>query len=538
MIPRPSHALEHLIESLKQQPETKRWFAFGDPTPGILEEMGRLREPAALLVLLEWINHNRDSIRTAAQKAAEQCIRGATPLILLQLESRIREFWIRYYSPPDQAASDTESVAGLRVATLSTNGRVRERAVRSLAARADLDSLPFILLRLNDWVGQVRAVAEQWFTSLGHQVDIARLIECLPIISALTERSRGTKSRLLLGLVARIESESTTRDLLRVAMESDPRTRRMAFDILARKGDFNDPHVQGSLLAASNPILGVMLIRQLRMVLSELPSEVVRRGLASRSAMLRRCVLYNLTREQVASLDSVLRTCLLDGSKGVRQFAQYHLSTTTSKAKVTADYETLIEKADTPPKMLAAAILGYHEMGGRWTPERYQTLLSHSSASVRQAAITVFADTHLAETLPLLVSSLNDCDSPAIAKVAFRTLKRHPQAVDIQKLENWACDLSKAESSRMRALALISRRGKWERLPILLRLLASDQALPQKRLPMHLESWLRSYNRSQVQPTPAQITEARQALSVVASRLSEPMRREFETLLQSVVCLV
>ena len=52
-------------------------------------------------------------------------------------------------------------LSALRSASLDANGFVREDAVKRLAKVATGEELPYLLLRLNDWVPQVRDAARE-----------------------------------------------------------------------------------------------------------------------------------------------------------------------------------------------------------------------------------------------------------------------------------------------------------------------------------------------------------------------------------------
>lgn len=528
-----SPPLRKLFEQLEEQPKAQKWLTSRDLVPEILEHIGLLQEPAAIPVLFDWFHHEKTAIRSAARKAAELCILATPPLLLIQLEVRVRGSWFRYYTP-EQAKYEAETAPAIRLASLSTNGRHRERAVRDMINQCDLSALPFILLRLNDWVDQVQQAAIQWFASFAGKIEVGAIVQCLPILSALQERTRSGTSKIVSMLVDRVTSESHPAQVLEVMMSADPRTRLLCFDILHKKGVLEDSTTQTKLLHAPNPILGVLLLKKLRLSRAEIPNELAKQALASRSAMVRRYALYHLTESQMSAQTPLLESCLTDDSKGVRQFAQYHLTRRRTKEELMLHYESVIESNVVSKHQLAAAIAGFHELGGQWPPERYEALANHPSVIVRRAVLTAFAKTHFDHALPWLLTLMDSRIAGSLNKVAFGLLRHQPQAVGIDQLKTWASDLSRSDVVRLRALSLIGLRGKWERLPVLVGLLHDSSGLFQERLQANIRAWLLSYNRSQVQPSRPQVENAKEAIKRVEAQLGAHMSRELLALLESV----
>ena len=93
-----------------------------------------------------------------------------SPLQLASLDQRVRG-WRNYahyelnnwqhLRPSDvgRLARSPYSASLLGLASFHFNGHVREAAVSELALRTDATELPFLLIRLNDWVPQVRELA-------------------------------------------------------------------------------------------------------------------------------------------------------------------------------------------------------------------------------------------------------------------------------------------------------------------------------------------------------------------------------------------
>jgi HEAT repeat protein len=457
-----------------------------------------------------------------------------SPQAILALESKIRASWSSYYE--QDRAYEADPAQAKRVSTLSANGRNREKAIRALAASADKGALPFILLRLNDWVPQVRTAAEKWFDTLGDLITAPDLVESLPILAALSERSQGASSKRVVLLLERVANEAPTEELVKSLLNGDPRARVLALLILTKKGLLEDFDMQARLLRHPDPIPAVLMMKSFRDQSRKLPSTTIRLALASRSAMIRRSALYQLSTTQLAEYQDLLPELLKDDSKGVRQFAQFHLTKSRPKEDVLAQYEALLSHPNTPARLVSVAIQGFHECGGKWPVERYELLAKHNSARVRQTIMSAFGSVWFEAALPWIRSVLESpIDSP-LAKTAYSLVRRQPHAVPLSVLRDWALDGHKTDAARFRALTLICNRSKCEQLPALLQLLQAYPALFGDRVRLRLQAWLADFNRSQIQPTRQQIEEAQRLLEGAAPHLDDMLKREFHALLSGIVC--
>ena len=124
--------------------------------------------------------------------------------------------------------SDELRRAVLAFASCNPNGHIREQAVKALANYKD--TLPFILLRCNDWVSQVQEAAETAFQHKLENASEQEILFALPFMEKLYKSSRCNYSKILLTMVATfIKNESLIKKALR---SPDARVRRNCIFIL------------------------------------------------------------------------------------------------------------------------------------------------------------------------------------------------------------------------------------------------------------------------------------------------------------------
>ncbi len=516
------------MECLRRKPG----FLMQSPVPEVLRRIAQHGDPAALPWLFDLIHSSTEKIRSAAEQAVEPLLSKLDARRLMELEHFIRESWTRFYSDAHSYRATTEH--GARLATLHSSGWIREKAVTALIRSGDPGALPFVLLRSNDWVAQVRKAADKWFAVHNASIPTFQLVESMPILAALTERSHGRDSSIVSTLLARLTVPAAVPMLMEWLPRSNARTRKMLFSLLALGGALQDADIQAVLMNHTDPIFGILLLKHLRQQSGELPAELLNRAMSAKSAILRRYALYCLSVDQLSRFTPLLSQALFDSAQGVRSFAQYHLLKQLSAGELQSRYAGVLQEQHVRNARLAACILGFHEAGGKWPASLYLELLQHRGMQVRAAVLRTFAATHFEEALPWLKAAFTSHEGSSLAKAAMAVFRKQPQAWTMTEIKSLLGEEHFA-AVRLRAYALLCRRGKWEQLPVLLDLLPDSSGVFEQRVLSQLWTWMDRYNQAQRQPTRVQIEQALAALDRVGDRGDSRLNAEFDSLLCSVV---
>lgn len=304
----------------------------------------------------------------------------------------------------------------LAIATCSPSGYVREQAVVQLAQTAvDGSELPFLLLRLNDWVAPVRFVAARaiqarivptyaraWVQNLGLLARIraggrsdhswiARPIEAL--LQAETSRSA-----LEAGLSAaatdvrrasvRIAAQAVAEDLLRIALrDTDPVTSRMASAALCK----------------------VLKGRPLQDVL-----DVMRKG----NAAARVLALETTCDHFPHRAEQELRAGLLDAATQVREVARFRWSKENLGALDFAAFYRA-EMNATAGDSFVTALRGLAEVGALDDAPVFRAFAKDPRARVREAAILGLGRVDGSRHIDLIEQALHDSNL-RVVKAAHR----------------------------------------------------------------------------------------------------------------------
>jgi hypothetical protein len=141
-----------------------------EPRLAAFEEIATSQETAAIPQLAGLLLDSRQDIREATARTVGTLVAALQIEDYAQLDQATRNEWAyestgtsawRRLKPSDvgQLWKLPSSVAAVGLISFHGSGFVRETAVNELANVFDGSELPFLLLRLNDWVGTVRESA-------------------------------------------------------------------------------------------------------------------------------------------------------------------------------------------------------------------------------------------------------------------------------------------------------------------------------------------------------------------------------------------
>jgi len=490
-----------------------------------VRELGNL---AALPYLLALAHSANSDVRDAVELTIAKLLPLASTDQLLELEALLRESWLKFYS--DGHDFRTEGHAGWKLSTLSASGWRREKAVLKLAETRDASALVFILLRLNDWVGQVRQAAELWIQHCKDSLPITQILECLPILAAMQERRQGSSSAFVQFLTDRLAAEEASSELLRELPDSRAPSRKLIFSLLSKSGALSRPETQDLILRHPDLALGVMLLNRFRKDCGELPDQLINAALSSKSALLRRTALHCLWPSQIDRFVHVLWKALVDPAQSVRQFGRFYLLRHVAPEELQARHLAVLQGDHVSNRAIVTSILGFHECGGKWEVSQYRQWSEHRSIRVRAAVMQCFAASHFDESLAWVRNAMLASVSTCLGKTAFAILLKQPASLSLDEIRTWLRE-SQPDALRLRGFCLLIMRGKWEKLPALLELSRDPFDQLRNRATSSIRAWLQSFNKYQVQPSRDQIEEAAVELALSKNSLGDRLFQELEALL-------
>ncbi len=499
---------------------------------GLLAGAGTANIPL-LLALVTPQAGRRPAAADDAEQALDRVIQTLAPDDLPRLDRRLRgsavpeRAW-QALTPRqlDVAAGDgTVPFSFCCLAASHPAGRVREAAVRIVAA--DARALPFLLIRANDWVDEVRRAARAALESLEGTAPIESWTRSLPLLLRLERCGRGDHRDLVARAVDRLSAPEAEAVLARSLISPRREVRRAAFEVGAVR---RRPSLEllDAALYAGDPVIRLRAARQ---ALERLGEHELR-ALATRLdrdpfAAARMLALDIHRRLPPAEARQYLLGHLTDPGASIRGASQYYLRRDFA-TDCAVEYRRMIAAGATP-RRLAASLLGLGETGDA---ADVATALGHSSHPVtRVRAAVLRAATRLDATAggACFVEALAD-PSPRVARIARDALLRSLTAAHVPAIRA-VFQTAPHLHSRRCALEALARSGPYSYLADLLGAIADPEPEIVERARLALDRWLCHAARHALRPSAAQLEAARAALDACAERLDAKIVRELRAAL-------
>ena len=417
----------------------------------------------------------------------------------------------------------------MAVAASHRSGYVREAAVRGLARTGDGRAVPYLLLRLNDWVKQVRAAAREAIEVFFQPALASDVIAALPVVWALARRTRADHEDLINRVFAFLRSPACLAAVRAGCGALDREIRRDCFQILLRARGVQDAGeaqaVFSAALADRDPAVRLWAARDLARALPAPWAEALaRHALADRSVQVRRAALAvvapTLSDDEARPL---LESALLDTHTTARWQARV-LVLARGPFDFAGFYRRVLSSAN-QPALVRGALLGLGESGTAEDVARVVPFLSADRLRVRCAALHARADLEPLASTEAYLAALRSVE-PGLSREARRALEPRLDHVPVEILHALVIDHPLPAHTRRNALSLANGKSKWERLPVLLEGCADSDEMIAKMASLLVDGWCARYNRSFLQPTPAQVALASASYARVARRLSARSRPE------------
>lgn len=530
-LPRLTPSTEELLKQLWTAPPfLKRVFGSVDRRIALLEQIGQSDEIAAIPSLLELLIQSPSTV----SQAAARCLHRLVTVVPCQqfplLDDSVRSVAWWYgksrwgqLRPSDISRLPTSpefrtSILGLL--SLHKNGYVRQVAVQELDHVEDGTELPFLLLRLNDWVANVRSsakVAVQRRLRLDYLPNFARSIFLVVRLVDCSRDDHGDVVRWVINKLVGPEHEHVMRGLLQ---HDSSLVRRTCFQ-LAR--DVEGTHKELLLEVGLHSSDLVVRLRAAQLVRKNREYHQFVPVMEQDQFMpVRREALLARLEQGVDSSVPFLEAALMDRSESMRELARFHLRK-AGRTDVSDAYRyALNDKRD-----LAVALAGLGETGQEQDVGLVTPYLDAPKVAVRVSAVRAFGRLGGESVCEDLLPFLSD-EKAKITAAAKMGLGDSLQKLDAEQL--WQCV---GESPRPHVartvLELLDRHGSWSGLPYLIQFAtSSDESVAYQAT----QCLLRRFNRVFSTPSQEQKAQIRLAFDQTRQRLDSALSKELGTWLR------
>ena len=538
---RVSEATEKLLASLYKSDSFWRRLVSFDAQLKVIAEIESTGEPGAIADLLPIvITQSRTAVQAAAMAIHKllQCLDADD---YPQFDE-----WARQSSPNWQARrspwysmkpADVAHLAGLQEVSMSllgiasghANGRIREAAVRHLARSNRGAELPFLLLRANDWVAEIRLLAKDLLATR-IRPDYARyFLMWLPLVLRLNQARRCDHSPMIKSILGLLRSSEAAPALQEGFGSPSRAIRRFCYETALKEAHHDIALVVRSAQAEPDPRIRLVAAVALR----TLPPSDVQQILLARArkdsfASVRHQSLRIYAERYPDRARAEFRAALLDSNASIREAAQTFLRTEAG-----FDLRSFYGQALGLPNgaEIAGAILGLGETGIVDDGVVIERFVSDTRPRIRRSALRALARLRPTAFLKVFLAALED-SSGSVATEARAALAQFATSVGGKRL--WEifeqCEFS---HGRRATLFLLARLGKWDSISLLVQALGDRDESVAAQAGRYISRWMVRYNRVFATPTREQMISLRNALGRYDLLVGRNLRRELESMMKS-----
>ncbi|WP_416058084.1 HEAT repeat domain-containing protein [Stenotrophomonas maltophilia] len=416
--------------------------------------------------------------------------------------------------------------AALFLAGSDGNGHTREAALRMMRTVPSPLTLSCALLRCNDWVAEVRAVAHDVVIDLLAQCAVPHVLAAWPVAVRLRDAQRVDRVWLEGTLFAGLSSPANRAVLEGLLGHPDART-RLAAHVVALGSHPDRAALRAHAILDSDPHVSHLALADL--LQHGEPGEIEAQcvlALSAPSSRVRSAALRALVEREVAGLDAYIETAAFDRSRGVRRLAAW-----------------LLQQRQATPAIALWRDELTHGRRGRWR-EALEALADHAEAEdvpALRALLPQVSPRHQRSCLRGWVRAEGGVGM-ALLREALEVPGRTVQALLASASALWAAELDPARLlafchdgpspvAQAGLLAQLTKLPLWQHLDLLL------DAVPQREdeRAWHLrlvQDWLRVSGQysplgtSRRQALVSRLEEGRHALPhAVASEVLAAVRR-------------
>lgn len=466
-----SHSIHSIIDRLRK-------LLFWKPTvdessvPEVLNRLADLEHAnnwCALPGLLPALVSDHEQIRVRACGVAESLLRRVPQHALTRLDLDIRDAVLQAYQWNRKDIGWVRSrewpTAVWALFSMHPNGFIREAAVEALAKTPSAWTLPFLLLRMNDWVEQVRASAEREvrnFLTIDH---LELWLPAMGMLESLGARSRHDHSALLAKLKTLLLSPEGHQTLWQATQLADRSAARWAFRAARDLPEDTRATAIERGLSASDPVVRLRC-GQFLLEWKDCPG---RAGLIAAMWVdsfmpVRRLALYAALEEQEPQRRLRLEHALLDRHASMRHAACFYLGSDRELCR------SLYARALTTHPT-AAALLGLGEVGQPSDVAILLPFIASCKPSLAASAVRAIVSLDRDARLHWLAGLVDD-PRPAVVKAAVRGLGKCGDEQVIATLRRMGQSAGPSYS-REAATKFLLKRPKADAIPDALRAVAS-----------------------------------------------------------------
>lgn len=394
---------------------------------------------------------------------------------IIRLEERFREYssieWTISWKKVDlnfwenSIQNKEDYLWVLELGTFHPNGYFREKCICRLGGESE--AVKFVLLRLNDWVGEVRKAAENMVWIRIPKLNAEELVTCLPYLEKVQQGQR--KDWKMFKKLEEYVADRIQEQLQNVNLQNlgkyDLKARKYLYRILLERKLLSKDEINYVLSREKSGqcqfLLMTMLLRNYECSMEELDAYLKHKNkVVQRKALEKK---YSILGTYWEGLEKML----LASSAGVRGQVSYILRKHT-EFDIVAYY---LEHLETPQKKIC--ILGIGEYGNAKDADILLKYLEDSEEGIVKSTLHAISRLWGTRADEIFWKYLQD-ERPVVQRAAFREISANNIAFGAKRVYELFLQTDSFALKEKLAYQFLRERS-WDRLPYVLQLFCYEE---------------------------------------------------------------
>lgn len=469
-----------------------------------------------------------EKIRLQAAEVLNHIMSNISPTKLTKLDKIFRErssydwqYDWRNKNPKEllhPLMSEEEKVSILGLSSFHPNGYFREKAIIAISDLKTGGAVPYLLIRINDWVRPVRTTSKERLLRYITTEYTAYFVSNLPLVLRLKECSRAEHIDIVDAVVLIISNVESSHKLISGLQSADPKVRLACYKIILQTKVMDDRTIINHLIKDNNPYNRLFVLRNIRPEITKDEFlNISQLLLHDKFAQIRIFTLELLNSFLHEEAITILEKSLFDNNQSVRELSRYLLSK-YNKYDFAAIYRDAIQKGE----RLYPSICGLGETGNINDSGIIFKFMDSDTVKIVKSSINALARLDIQGYKERILLFLND-DRAGVSKTARRVLSKEINAGDADDIYR-IFQKATYNHVKINSCVLLCSLSKWNAIRYIIEFCADENQYISLLGQSALEGWRLRYNQSFTTPSSSQIKEIGEILKYFGKAIKESDR--------------
>jgi len=469
----------------------------------LIQELQHEGNVRVIPFLLPFVFHQNASIAEMTKRTIHYILAQSACKQWIELEQLIKEMnfyhkWSQTWDhllPSHLSAFEIDTPVDATILGLCSfhrNGYVREEAVRMLSAQPQGQAIPFLLLRLNDYI---KTTKKQALCGLRDnlQAELSPyFVDAIYLVEHLRNYPNVTDKMIIDEIEMLLQSRACQTAVHNGTYHEDRFTRRFCFRLFLQHHQYDNEFLTRALQNTD----ALIALGAGETILNHYDQSFVRTWIKSLSVHrympLRRKTLHAIMERFPDQAKAYLEHALLDRHASIREYARFYLRSVFNREDFHTFYASCLSQRpyeETSPSV----ILGLGETGASSCIPLIEPFLLHPKVKVRKAAVRSIGKLHSSNQTVFIQALLDP--SPSVSKEGVKQLIPFLNEELSHQLWNLFIDTSSVMHKKQ-LLLLFQHSSKKDCLYYTIKARQSSELLIQALSEEIIVWWLSHYNRT------------------------------------------